>query len=292
MQQSVCQNRINMSPEEYEDIAATIRSFKGLAKNCAKMLKEKYTNVPVNTLYSILSQEMERKMKFTSHRLLSQNKPYFDIYKEAKSGGEPVGILLRIAETIEVPPALLARFVLKKYCEMKDDDSKLNITKLLRDTTLIEEKDLAYEIYLCVLYDPHYGPIADTLGISIGQEYETALKTYVTERNIPFRDEEYLKSRGYDKTPDIKLEVPIAVNGFIVNWIESKARFGNVDVHNRYVKKQFLSYWNRFGPGLVIYWFGFIDTINRTSESKFLIVDNFPDNITYMEPGTFGALSL
>lgn len=93
-----------------------------------------------------------------------------------------------------------------------------------------------------------------------------------------------MRSRGYDKTPDFKLEVPIAVNGFVINWIESKARFGNTEIHQKYIKEQFLSYWNRFGPGLVIYWFGFLDTLNEPSEKRFIIMDHFPEDVTYMDP--------
>lgn len=80
------------------------------------------------------------------------------------------------------------------------------------------------------------------------------------------------------------MEVPIAVNGFVINWIESKAQFGSPDTHKRYIKEQFLSYWNRFGPGLVIYWFGYVDNVIQSSESRFIVMDHFPENITYMDP--------
>lgn len=110
------------------------------------------------------------------------------------------------------------------------------------------------------------------------------LQDCLIQRNIAFRNEEHLRLRGYDKTPDIKLEVPIAVNGYVINWIESKARFGNMEVHQKYIKEQFLSYWNRFGSGLVIYWFGFLESLNKSTEKKFIIMDHFPENITYMDP--------
>lgn len=142
-----------------------------------------------------------------------------------------------------------------------------------------------YFAFQCILYDNLYGPIADAVGLSIGREYELKLQNYLTERKLAYIDEEHLRSRGYDKTPDVKLEVPIAVNGFVINWIESKARFGNMEIHQKYIKEQFLSYWNRFGPGLVIYWHGFLDNLNQPSEKKFIIMDHFPVNITYMDPG-------
>ncbi|CAD5113803.1 DgyrCDS2968 [Dimorphilus gyrociliatus] len=111
---------------------------------------------------------------------------------------------------------------------------------------------------------------------SVGEEYETFLKKKLRESNIAFLDENVLRKDGYDKTPDIKLEVPIGVNGKVVNWIESKALFADEECHKTYLKEQLWSYWNRFGSGLVIYWFGYIDDLNFQDEKGIQIMDEFP----------------
>ncbi|EDV21638.1 uncharacterized protein TRIADDRAFT_59843 [Trichoplax adhaerens] len=100
------------------------------------------------------------------------------------------------------------------------------------------------------------------------------------------KDENDMRLKGYDKTPDIKLEVPIAVNGNIVNWIESKASFGDEHSHATYMKDQYYSYLNRFGPGMVIYWFGFIKELNFDEQPGILIVDSFPLEIITLKACT------
>ena len=59
-------------------------------------------------------------------------------------------------------------------------------------------------------------------------------------------DEHSLRGRGYDKTPDFKLEIPIAVDGYVINWVESKASFGDEHNHSLYLEEQFWSYQNRY----------------------------------------------
>lgn len=42
----------------------------------------------------------------------------------------------------------------------------------------------------------------------------------------------------------------------MVCWIDSKALFGDVNTHQASVLPQAEAYVHRFGPGLVLYWFG------------------------------------
>lgn len=44
---------------------------------------------------------------------------------------------------------------------------------------------------------------------SVGHEYEFYLCRELKERKINYFDEHDLRARGYDKTPDIKLDIPI-----------------------------------------------------------------------------------
>lgn len=104
------------------------------------------------------------------------------------------------------------------------------------------------------------------------------------------------------------------MNGKVVNWIESKAMFGDSVRHKKYLKNQLWSYWNRsvcsssascvcivslissyycyvlytvvvyrFGPGLVIYWFGYVDDLEDNSSKGILVSDDFPEDFTLME---------
>ena len=73
------------------------------------------------------------------------------------------------------------------------------------------------------------------------------------------------------------MDIPFATkDGAIINWIESKAQFGNDETHEINLN-QLRGYWNRYGTGLVIYWFGFISDLRISSVKEgILIKEAFP----------------
>ncbi|XP_047741504.1 CDAN1-interacting nuclease 1-like [Hyalella azteca] len=164
----------------------------------------------------------------------------------------------------------------------KNTSSKSLINKMLRDTSLIPDKILSFEVHLSVVTLSDV--LVYTAHSSIGHEYEELLKRKLRERGVGYQTEEELRALGCDKTPDTRLDVPIGVGGRVVNWIESKASFGDRENHRSYLNDQLWSYWNRFGPGLVIYWFGYIDELNYLEDKGILVRDCFPDDIVTMDP--------
>ena len=58
----------------------------------------------------------------------------------------------------------------------------------------------------------------------------------------------------------------------IVNWIDSKAMFGDPDTH-RQNEAQFESYCNRFGSGLVVYWGGYVTGLADETPQVVVLAD-------------------
>nr|CAD7198513.1 unnamed protein product [Timema douglasi] len=203
--------------------------------------------------------------------------------------------------------------------------TKRYITRLMKDTSLIKDKDLAYEVLMVKLEEvnPHLrgGRVENHLGkttpvhpteirtsispssaveqlntinalanyateagpFSLGYDYETKLYQLAKEADISCRSEDYMRVNGFDKTPDLLLSKPIAIGQHVVNWVESKALFADEELHEIYFSEQYDRYRNRYGPGMVIYWFGFVEPL-RERHTDILIRDNFPKYIKYMTP--------
>ncbi len=222
-----------------------------------------------------------------------------------------------------VPPCYLARILIRSYvgtlirsdssgdgaaatsCDMDalDDDmdsraalrmtavptqSKHSLKKLFHTPSLIASNEaLARCIARCHVEDEHCSPRMDEIRSRVGREYEERLTALLDALGVPYMDELGMRRMGYARTPDAVLLEPIAVDGVVIKWIESKAWFGDPPSHATYLADQYWPYYNRFGPGLVIYWFGFVDESVAGHHGKGVaVMDAFPDasRITRITP--------
>jgi len=286
----------------YESIVCSLRKKSWNQDEALRELCEEFPSERMESIRSIIGQEFQKHVKenFKTAHGINKKKVYRKFKKSINEENYEPGMIIKLAEENNTSAALTARSVLEEYLLENEDGSDMELdkikrdknrkskaTKILRDTSVLEEGELAYELLLATIQDNNYGPLAEAIKNSRGEEHEQRLKDLLNELNIPFCDEHVLREKGYDKTPDIKLEVPIAVDGYVVNWIESKALFGDPENHAGYLKDQFWSYWNRFGPGLVIYWYGYVAQLDSNRSSGIVLGDHLnPAKIVKFNPSS------
>ncbi|RDD47367.1 Uncharacterized protein C15orf41-like protein [Trichoplax sp. H2] len=275
---------------KYKRIISVIKN--STSRECLTDILKLYPGVTYNTLVSIYSQEYQKKIKKEFHRHHSPDmmERYYQRYLTLSNQDFQESILQLIANEVDLSAFLLARIVVERHLahlhHNGNSPPRTTISNAMKDITLLQNDRLAREVEQCILNDANYGPLIENVKHSTGLEYEYILREKLNNLTLAFLDENDMRLQGYDKTPDIKLEVPIAVNGNIVNWIESKASFGDEHSHATYMKDQYYSYLNRFGPGMVIYWFGFIKELNFDEQPGILIVDSFPLEIITLKACT------
>eukprot|EP00466_Bigelowiella_natans_P009692 jgi/Bigna1/76389/fgenesh1_pg.41_\ len=150
--------------------------------------------------------------------------------------------------------------------------AKKMISKLMRNPSLIEDEILREQIEKCIELDLHCSPYFDYIRRFVGDEYEHILQEKLRNRGIPHQSEDDLKVEGMDKTPDVRLLVPVDISKQSVTWIDSKASFGDPLSHEKHTQQQIQQYVDRYGPGMIIYWFGFVEGM-ETPEGVKLVTD-------------------
>lgn len=164
-----------------------------------------------------------------------------------------------------------------------------HFTQMFRQPDLIAHTLLSRNVTHCHTIDPTNAPFMDLYRSEIGRHYEERLRKYLYQEGIAYLSEEATRRLGYSKTPDAILLEPIAITTIstgtsqIVKWIESKAWFGDPASHAAYLRDQYWPYYNRFGPGLVIYWYGFVEeSMLAHQQHGIAVMEEFPtsSNIT------------
>lgn len=88
----------------------------------------------------------------------------------------------------------------------------------------------------CIDRDVYCSPFADRIRHNMGVEYEYLLVETLRNRRLVFESEDVLREKGLSKTPDVRLLLPFGVRDSrgelrVVNWIDSKAMFGDRHTH-------------------------------------------------------------
>ena len=280
-----------MKLAEYEAIRAHLTSLPCRAYPDMDALKATHPGVSLDTLVSIYSQESSRRIR-VSHGRHARG---IEAHARRYLAGEDI---FAVADAIDFPPCQLMRLLLDHLLSLghktvgmclRDPFGRIPETPPEGTPAHAHEnggarlcRRLRIDVERCVAWDHVASPAVDTLRHTAGREYEDLLEEKLTRLGIPFVTEDALRAEGHAKTPDIKLELPIAVRGRIVNWIDSKASFCDPLVHVEKGTEQFQGYVNRFGPGMVIYWLGVIDELAEESVGDVMLVDDFPEeeNIT------------
>jgi hypothetical protein len=174
--------------------------------------------------------------------------------------------LLELSKRYEFPPILTGLMLFQETGR-----SRKQYWTMVRNPETIGDPELRKQIEDITKADMIYSPEGTERQYQRGAWGEKNLQDWLDGQGIGYRTENDLRGE-YPKTPDALLDKPITVNGWKVNWIESKATFGDRVEVNKNTKKQLTPYVQLFGQGLVVYWFGFVDEI--TMEDGIFITDS------------------
>jgi len=217
--------------------------------------------------------------------------------------------IISISKKFNYPPYMMARLIIENMCTF----NKSQIVKCMNDPLTIigdidsipfskpdyrksEEFDgkgisrLSREVMEVVEEDPIYGPRHDKERRFVGFEHEIMLQQVLKAMGIPFENEFNLRMKGTAKTPDVFLSIPLAVRindkndakeetWKVICWIDSKALFGDERMHNLDIVPQAQGFIHRFGPGLILYWYGHapLDRLNNSYGDLVITGWNVPD---------------
>lgn len=206
--------------------------------------------LPFDTVRAIRSQFLQRKVirhyyvvKARTDRLVAQ-------WKRGST-------LDQLARRQDFPPVLLARFVLPKL-----GYTKRQIMAAIADPQKAKNARLRRELAEAVNEDDLYSPSGHEKQAAEGNRREDLLAKWLDKLDMEYFTEEELREGTVEgKTPDFLLPKPLFFQGEKYNWVESKASFGDRPIHRKIVSGQVGPYVEYYGPGLLVYWYGYLDNL-------------------------------
>ncbi len=190
-----------MKRSVYKEIVRVIEQEEWDFEETHKTLKNKFPDVKSDTLRSILNQEYQKHVKKTHHYQTSEHKrrESFATYK-SKASAVPYkrGIIIEIAKKNRFSPAQTAKIILEEHLKSVNgvEPQKSVVSNYLKNTGLIQDGKLAFEVSMAIMKDDTYGYPAECIKSSIGHEYERKAKRGLLNLGLTYQDENELRAKG------------------------------------------------------------------------------------------------
>ena len=231
-----------MDIETYNQIYTSLNSIEDV-----RFISSEYGE-PVGVILTIFNQKIVSRVKRIHPCVNKKRRIHLKQWKAGKS-------ILSIANNNHLPASLMASMILKEMGHPAK--------KILKNPQQISDRRLRNEIVNALDTDCFFSPKAHRMHDIRGRTGELLLEKWLGIKKVRFLTEEDLKRKGASKTPDFLLENALEIDGNMISWIESKALFGSDKEHSSHHHRQLRHYQSRYGKGMVVYWYGFLDSIDN-----------------------------
>jgi hypothetical protein len=225
----------------------SVEEFKEIRKKLNHLSDFSKFRYPRGMLFTMLVQKKVDRVKVHHGSVYNRLEELSDFWRKNK----------KLPRWLGLTPMMRVRLLLKSL-----EFSKKEIKKCIENPDEVDDEVLKRIIWKSVFTDYIYSPIAVRNQFARGRLGELIIHQWLENRGYEFKTEKELRKESI-KTPDFYFSEPISVRGEDINWIESKALFGDPKTHWVYWKKQYSKYIELFGNGFVVYWFGKVYELNR-----------------------------
>lgn len=168
--------------------------------------------------------------------------------------------ILKLSEKIDLSPLTIIRFIFDRIYNKR--------LKELLNQQLLSDYDLKQ--YKIASESDIYVQLEQNEQQSASIDFEKLIENILIKHKVKYRTQEDLTKEqiakdGYaSNTPDFLIDCDLKINSQSVKWIDAKNFYGsNIDFIKKKIQKQIKKYINAYGPGCIIFNYGF------NSELKF-----------------------
>ena len=256
-----------MDVETYESILGVLRATPATAFPYLSQIAARH-GTSVSTIYSIYSQDMQYQIMSThrsfmdaARRLLCMYllnritvvevcnnwrlppclvlRRFFESCSVMNRRNQSQGVPKKAINSVFKDPSSLGTYIVPDAVRVLAKELELDdLTRLYTSQKQLVDK-LTKDVEEAVMIDCIMGPENDLARRAAGLEYEGKLYEHLKEHDIAFWTEDELRDLNYIKTPDALLKVPIAIQGRVVMWIDSKATFADAKAHRKLLRDQY-----------------------------------------------------